>query len=125
LGWSRRGSNPDDDRHEAKSWGIIDDQKMPITDDPVSSSVISGASGQSGGHSEVHEVPHGRGSLGASPTAETAPDPIAVALASAIADAAKAGRWDIVAQLAKELEGRRLQENRTVARGTRERIGHD
>ena len=30
------------------------------------------------------------------------------ALASAIAEASKAGRWDVVAQLARELEARRL-----------------
>jgi hypothetical protein len=31
------------------------------------------------------------------------------ALAFALAEAAKAGRWDIVAQLARELEARRLE----------------
>jgi class 3 adenylate cyclase len=76
--------------------------------DPVSSSVISDGSGQCGGQSEAREGAQGRGALAASATAERAPDPIAVALASALAEAARAARWDIVAQLAKELEARRL-----------------
>lgn len=37
----------------------------------------------------------------------TAPDPVEVALASAIEEAAKAGKWEIVAQLARALELRR------------------
>jgi hypothetical protein len=34
-------------------------------------------------------------------------DPVESALAAAIGEATKAGRWDVVAQLAKELEIRR------------------
>jgi hypothetical protein len=35
-------------------------------------------------------------------------DPVEVALASAIAEATKAARWDVVALLARELETRRV-----------------
>jgi hypothetical protein len=35
-------------------------------------------------------------------------DPVEVALAFSLTEATKAGRWDVVAQLAKELEARRL-----------------
>jgi hypothetical protein len=34
-------------------------------------------------------------------------DPVEVALAAALDGAAKAGRWDVVARLARELEARR------------------
>jgi hypothetical protein len=36
-------------------------------------------------------------------------DPVDVALARALADASTAGRFDVVLQLAKELEARRLE----------------
>jgi hypothetical protein len=36
-------------------------------------------------------------------------DPVDVALARALADASNAGRFDVVLQLAKELEARRLE----------------
>jgi hypothetical protein len=36
-------------------------------------------------------------------------DPVDVALAWGVADASTAGRFDVVLQLAKELEGRRLE----------------
>jgi hypothetical protein len=104
---THRRTNPDDGRDEAKSSGIIEDQKGAMPGDLVSSSVISDGEGQSGGQSEAHEVAQGLGSLAASAPVERASDPIAVALASAVAEAAKAGRWDIVAQPAKELEARR------------------
>ena len=38
----------------------------------------------------------------------TVPDPVEAALADALTKAASAGRFDVVAQLAKELEARRL-----------------
>ena len=40
-------------------------------------------------------------------TAEPA-DPVEAALSTALADASKAGRWDVVVQLGRELEARRL-----------------
>jgi integrase len=39
---------------------------------------------------------------------ESAPDPVEVALAFALTEAAKAGRFDVVGQVARELEARRL-----------------
>jgi hypothetical protein len=40
--------------------------------------------------------------------AETVPATIEDALAGAVGEAARAGRWDVVAQLARELEARRV-----------------
>jgi hypothetical protein len=50
-----------------------------------------------------------------------APDPVEAALARALDAAAAAGRFDVVAQLAKELEARRLaaSEGKVVALGER------
>jgi hypothetical protein len=52
------------------------------------------------------------------------PHTIESALATALIDAAKAGRWDIVAQLAKELEARRLanEPNVVTLEGLRNRF---
>lgn len=43
-----------------------------------------------------------------SSTPSTVPDSVSAALAEALAAATRAGRWDVVAQLARELEARRL-----------------
>jgi hypothetical protein len=40
--------------------------------------------------------------------AKTVPATIEDALAGAVGEAARAGRWDVVAQLARELEARRV-----------------
>ena len=40
-------------------------------------------------------------------------DPVDMALARALADASSAGRFDVVLQLAKELEARRLERGAT------------
>lgn len=42
-------------------------------------------------------------------------DAVAAALALALTEAAKAGRFDVVAQLAKEIEARRLVGSNVVA----------
>jgi hypothetical protein len=47
-------------------------------------------------------------SWGNEPGGSAARDPVEVALAKALTDASAAGRFDVVAQLAKELEARRL-----------------
>jgi hypothetical protein len=39
------------------------------------------------------------------------PDPVEVALAEALSNASDAGKWDVVAQLARELEARRKASN--------------
>ncbi len=44
----------------------------------------------------------------APPRSAAASDPVEAALAKALTDASTAGRFDVVAQLAKELEARRL-----------------
>jgi ApbE superfamily uncharacterized protein (UPF0280 family) len=49
------------------------------------------------------------------------PKSIEDALATAIAEASKAGRWDIVAQLARELEARRLSAADVTNLSTRNR----
>jgi hypothetical protein len=69
--------------------------------------VISDAQGQSGGQSGVDEVAQMGESTSPNAMPERVLDPIAIALASALAEAAKTGRWDIVANLLKELEARR------------------
>ena len=43
-------------------------------------------------------------------------DPVEEALAKALADASRAGRWDVVAMLAKELESRRTARAGNVVR---------
>jgi hypothetical protein len=45
---------------------------------------------------------------------ECIPHPIEAALAAALIEASKVGQWAIVAQLAKELEGRRLASSPNV-----------
>ena len=60
--------------------------------------------------SSVNEkVPDGEPSCGVLPRCPAAGevDPVDVALARALADASNAGRFDVVLQLAKELEARR------------------
>jgi hypothetical protein len=62
--------------------------------------------------SSVNEkVPDGEPSCGVLPRGPAAGevDPVDVALARALADASNAGRFDVVLQLAKELEARRLE----------------
>jgi hypothetical protein len=46
--------------------------------------------------------------LGRPSSPNGADDPVEIALAMALTEAAKAGRFDVVAQLARELEARRL-----------------
>lgn len=60
---------------------------------------------------EVHsviETPSGLPSLTVETDAKTVPATIEDALAGAVGEAARAGRWDVVAQLARELEARRV-----------------
>jgi hypothetical protein len=67
--------------------------------------------------SSVNEkVPDGEPSCGVLPRGPAAGevDPVDVALARALADASTAGRFDVVLQLAKELEARRLERLATV-----------
>jgi hypothetical protein len=45
------------------------------------------------------------------PTTNGVADPVECALATALARAAEAGRWDVVAELARELEARRLADS--------------
>ena len=62
--------------------------------------------------SSVNEkVPDGEPSCGVLPRGPAAGevDPVDVALARALADASNAGRFDVVLQLAKELEARRIE----------------
>jgi hypothetical protein len=62
--------------------------------------------------SSVNETPpDGEPSFGVLPRGAAAGevDPVDVALARALADASAAGRFDVVLQLAKELEARRLE----------------
>jgi hypothetical protein len=56
-------------------------------------------------------VPDGAPSFGMLPRSAAAGevDPVDMALARALADASTAGRFDVVLQLAKELEARRLE----------------
>ena len=48
-------------------------------------------------------------------------DPVEAALAVALTEAAKAGRFDVVAMLAKELEARRLAGSNVVGIGAQRR----
>ena len=48
------------------------------------------------------------------PPAPAVADPVEGALAAALAGATAAGRWDVVSQLAKELEARRLANTNVV-----------
>jgi hypothetical protein len=63
----------------------------------------------------------------ASLTASAAPlvDPVEVALADALSQAAAGGRFDVVAQLAKELEARRLARARNVLPFPRPQVRHE
>jgi hypothetical protein len=53
-------------------------------------------------------------SFGALPRNATASDPVEDALARALSEASAAGRFDVVAQVAKELEARRLAQEPNV-----------
>lgn len=67
--------------------------------------------------------------------AEARPVSLDEAMASALAEASAAGRWDVVAQLARELEARRLasssepprrpvsERHRRLARAALQRVG--
>lgn len=87
--WSRRGSNP---RKAEK--------QQENSTDRVSDPVVSPAL--------ADDNP---AKVDAERNASVDPDPVEVALASALAKATEAGRWDVVAQLARELEARRTARN--------------
>jgi hypothetical protein len=53
-------------------------------------------------------APNDAGSSPVLPRSAAASDPVEAALAKALSEASAAGRFDVVAQLARELEARRL-----------------
>jgi len=67
---------------------------------------------------DVHSViktASGAPSLMVETDAKTVPPSLEDSLAAAVGEAARAGRWDVVAQLARELEARRLASSGVVA----------
>ena len=80
--------------------------------------------GTGGNDSEIRDGVTVNGAPERTPSDTSPTDPVERALAMALEAAAAAGRFDVVAQLARELEARRLASDpKVVAIGGRGRVG--